>query len=151
MDPAIQRLIDERDVRDTVTRVFVGTDRRDWNAVEACLSDPVTLDVTSLVGGEPALMKPSAVTGGWAEGLRAIDHVHHQIGNFLVAIDGDAARVSCYGIAFHHRRVTDPHNVRRFVGSYDIRLSRSAGAWTIDLFKFDVAFVDGNLELESAV
>src|SRR5262245_3966388 len=150
MEAALRQLIDERDVRETVTRLFVGTDRRDWSAVEACLSDRVTLDMTSLTGGEPSRLTPSEVARGWAEGLKAIDHVHHQLGNFLVTVAGDTARVSCHGIALHHRRISGPQSVRRFVGSYDIRLTRRGGGWTVDLFKFDVAFVDGNLELERA-
>ena len=147
---AIQQLLDERDVRETVTRVFVGTDRRDWRMVEACFSDVATLDMTSLTGGEPVRLTPSQIAGGWATGLAPIDHVHHQLGNFLIEITGDAARASCYGIALHHRKVADPRSVRRFVGGYDVRLSRRDGAWKIDRFRFDVAFVDGNLELEKA-
>jgi SnoaL-like protein len=150
MDAALQQLIDERDVRDVVTKVFVGTDRRDWKLVEDCLSDPVTLDMTSVAGGAPARLKPSEVTARWAAGLKTIDHVHHQLGNFLIEIVGDSARASCYAIGLHHRKVADPLGVRRFVGSYDVRLSRRAGRWTIDLFKIDLAFVDGNLELETA-
>ena len=51
---ALQRLLDERDVRETVTRVFTGTDRRDWKGVEACFSEAVTFDMTSLTGGRPS-------------------------------------------------------------------------------------------------
>ena len=147
---ALQRLLDERDVRETVTRVFTGTDRRDWKGVEACFSEAVTFDMTSLTGGRPSRLSPSDITTAWANGLAAIDRVHHQLGNFHIAIEGDSARASCYGIAFHYRRVADPRNVRRFVGSYDVQLTRRGRVWKIDSFAFDVAFVDGNLELEKA-
>src|SRR4029434_1717748 len=152
MDAAatIQMLLHERDIRETVTQVFVGTDRRDWKMVEACFSETVTLDMSSLTGGAPARLTPSGIAVAWATGLAPIDHAHHQLGNFLIEITGNAARASCYGIALHHRKVDDPRSVRRFVGSYDVRLTRRAAAWKIDSFTFEVAFVDGNLELEKA-
>jgi len=38
-------------IEDVVVRMFVATDERDWNALEACFTDPVTLDMTSMIGG----------------------------------------------------------------------------------------------------
>jgi hypothetical protein len=90
------------------------------------------------------------VAAGWRDGLRAIDHVHHQVGNFTVRIHGDEAEVACYGVAYHHRDVAGPDNLRTFVGSYDIHLHRRAGAWLIVLFRFNAKFVTGNLQLEAA-
>jgi len=149
-DAVLQQLLDERDVRETVTRVFTATDRRDWKTVEACFSETVAFDMTSLAGGQPARLGPAEITRAWAAGLAPIDRVHHQLGNFEIAIAGDSARASCYGIAFHHRKIAGAHGVRRFVGSYDVRLTRRADGWKIEAFTFDVAFVDGNLELEKA-
>ena len=35
-----------------------------------------------------------------------------------------------------------------FVGSYDFHLRRRDGPWLIDLFRFNLKFVEANLELE---
>jgi hypothetical protein len=145
-----EHLIDRAAILDTVVTLFVATDQRDWPRVEACLADPVTLDMTSLAGGEPARLGPADVAGGWRDGLQAIDHVHHQLGNFVVRIRGDKAEVSCYGVAYHHRKLATPDNLRTFVGSYEIHLHRTAGAWLIDLFRFNSEFITGNLHLETA-
>lgn len=145
------RLVERQEVEDVVVRVFVATDRRDWASVESCLADPVTLDMTSMTGGEAQRLTPAEVAAGWREGLAPIDFVHHQVGNFQIAVDGDNATASCYGIAFHHReKISTPSKTRTFVGSYDLHLSRTDAGWRIDLFRFDLKFIDGNRELELA-
>jgi hypothetical protein len=146
----LQHLVERTAILDTVVTLFVATDQRDWERVRSCLASPVTLDMTSLAGGAPSRLEPSEVVDGWRNGLRAIDHVHHQLGNFTVRIHGDEAEVFCYGVAYHHRNVSSPDNVRTFVGSYDIHLHRTSGAWLINLFRFNAAFVTGNLQLEAA-
>jgi hypothetical protein len=150
IDADLRHLVERNAILDTVVTLFVATDQRDWHRVESCLADPVTLDMTSLAGGEPARVRPADVAAGWREGLRAIDHVHHQLSNFTVRIHGDDAEVHCYGVAYHHRNLTTPDNLRTFVGSYDIHLRRIDGAWRIHLFRFDAKFVVGNLQLENA-
>lgn len=144
-------LVERQEVEDVVVRVFVATDRRDWAGVESCLADAVTLDMTSMTGGEPLRLTPAEVSAGWRDGLAPIDFVHHQIGNFRIAVDGDSATASCYGIAFHHRdRISTPSKTRTFVGSYDFHLTRTTAGWRIDLFRFNLKFIDGNRELEKA-
>ena len=142
---ALQQLLDERDVADVVVRLFVSTDRRDWAGVEACLAPRLVLDM-----GEPLERTGAEVAAMWEEGLRPIDQVHHQMGNLQVSVAGEEASASCYGTAFHHRKVQDPRRTRVFVGSYAIHLVRMGGRWRIDRFKFDLAFIEGNLELEKA-
>lgn len=143
------RLIERQAVEDVVVRLFVGTDRRDWAAVEECLADMVLFDMTSVAGGEPLHLKPADIVAGWARGLEPIDHVHHQIGNFQIDVDGNRATAFCYGIAYHYReKIASAAKSRTFVGSYDVHLIRTEGKWRIDLFRFNLKFIDGNRELE---
>ena len=150
MDAAVQELLDRTRVIERVTEFFVATDARDWERLERLMTDPVVLDMTSLAGGNPATVTPAQVGAGWRDGLAAIDHVHHQVGNFLVKVTGDEATLRCYGLAFHHRAISSPDNLRTFVGSYDVELRRMADEWKISLFRFKVSFVTGNLKLETA-
>jgi hypothetical protein len=41
-------------------------------------------------------------------------------------------------------------NTRTFVGSYDFELLKDDGNWRISKFKFNLKYVDGNANLESA-
>jgi hypothetical protein len=131
---------------DTINRLFVSTDLRDWQAVRGCFAEAVLFDMSSAGGGPPAQMTPQEITDGWDGGLRPIKSIHHQAGNFRVEVSGDQATASCYGIAYHHRPVRSGRNIRMFVGSYDFSLIRS-GTWRITAFRFNLKFIDGNVEL----
>jgi hypothetical protein len=134
-------------IADVVNTLFLATDARDWSRVEGCFASRVTFDMTSLAGGAPAELTPQQITAGWHSGLLPIDAVHHQTGNHTVRVQGREATASCYGIAYHYRRTRSGRNTRVFVGSYDFHLV-DEGGWRIDLFRFNLKFVDGNLELE---
>ena len=135
---------------DTITTLFVATDTRDWERVRACLAPQVHFDMTSLAGGDPQTLTPDAIAAAWEQGLRPIEQVHHQAGNFRVRVEpgGREATASCYGIAYHYRRHPSGRNTRVFVGSYDFGLREDGGRWRITSFRFGAKFVDGNLELE---
>lgn len=149
MSEDLLRLLAAKDaIADVVTRLFVATDERDWAAVQACLAPAVRFDMTSLAGGAPADLTPAAITAAWEQGLRPLQAVHHQIGNLRVAVSGDRATAFCYGIATHYRLTRSGRNVRAFVGTYDFGLARHGSAWRIDEFRFNLKYLDGNLELE---
>ncbi len=144
MDP-VRTLLDRQAVVDTIVRLFVGTDERDWPAVEKCFADPVRFDMTSMTGGEPQDLSPGRIVSGWEEGLRSLEAIHHQAGNFQVSVAGDEATASCYAIATHYRRVASGRNTRTFVGTYEFHLVRDRrGGFVIDLFRFRLKYVDGN-------
>ena len=144
-------LVSRQQVEDTVVRMFVATDERDWQAVESCFTEPFVLDMTSMVGGSPVTMTPHQVANAWAEGFKTLDHVHHQVGNFRTIVNGRQAKVHCYGVAYHYRnRIIAPVKSRTFVGTYEIDLSAHSGHWCINKLKFNLKFIEGNLDLEKA-
>jgi hypothetical protein len=135
-------------VEDAVVRMFVATDERDWTVLEDCFSDPFTLDMTSMLGGDPVAMAPKQVARAWAAAFEPIDHVHHQVGNLRTVVEGDRAQVKCHGVAFHHRVEAGPLQTRLFVGTYEIDLRAFPGRWRITRLVFRLKFIDGNRELE---
>ena len=135
-------------VEDVVVRAFVAADEQDWTTLEDCFADPIVLDMTSMVGGEPASMAPREVAVAWAEGFAPLDHVHHQIGNLRTDVQGDRATVRCYGVAFHRREAARGVKTRMFVGTYTFDLEASGEAWRIHRLAFHLKFIEGNLELE---
>ncbi len=140
---------DKSAIVDVLVSLFVRTDQRDWPAVERCFDDSVLFDMTSLAGGEPAQLTPSQITSGWEEGLRPLEAIHHQAGNFIVQATGNEATAFCYAIAIHYRRVASGRNTRTFVGSYDFHLVRGDRSWKIDLFRFNLKFLEGNADLHA--
>jgi hypothetical protein len=136
-------------VIDSITRLFVATDNRDWNGVKRLFADKVEFDMTSLAGGQPVTMTPQQIADGWEQGLKPIQSVHHQAGNFLVTFSGSEADASCYGIAYHYRPAKSGRNTRVFVGTYDFHLRLHGDDWKIEMFRFNLRFIDGNPNLES--
>lgn len=140
------------EAEDHVVRMFVATDERDWTTLEACFTEPFILDMTSMVGGEPAHLTPRQVAEAWAKGFEPLSSVHHQVGNFRTTlIARDETSVRCYGVALHHRDDVAPESgTRRFVGTYEIDLHRQGEEWRISRLKFLLKFIDGNVHLETA-
>jgi 3-phenylpropionate/cinnamic acid dioxygenase small subunit len=134
-----------QEIVDAVTRLFLATDDRDWGAVQECFADEV---VFSMAGSTPETKTPDAISGMWETTLDPIEALHHQVGNFVVKTQGDAADVFCYGIAYHYKPTRSGRNTRVFVGSYDLHLARVQGEWKIDQFRFNLKFVDGNVDLD---
>jgi hypothetical protein len=138
----LSTLIEKDRILDVVNRLFIGTDRRDWQAVKECFADRVLFDMTSMAGGEPVTMTPQQIVDGWEEGLKVVKAIHHQAGNYLVTVRGDEALVFCYAVALHHLPGGTGVTTRRFVGSYDCYLTKREDSWRIDRFRFNLKFID---------
>ena len=149
MDDAIRVLQAKEEVLDTVNELFLGTDAKDWDRIRAILAPDVLFDMKSMTGEEPKTVSSEQIVAGWEGGLRPIVAIHHQTGNFRVRIENEnEATAFCYGTAHHYRPTVSGRNTRTFVGSYDFHLRRDRGTWRIDLFRFHLKFLDGNLRLE---
>jgi len=144
----LEALLDKDAIGAVLTRLFVATDERDWAAVQACFDASVVFDMTSLGAPKAVTLSPAQIADAWRDGLRPIESVHHQVGNVRIDCVGDRAKASCYGIAYHCRSTKSGRNTRVFVGTYDVELRRAAPAWRITHFRFNLKFIDGNLELE---
>jgi len=142
--------IQEKDeITSSITELFIATDLRDWPRLEACFTDKVQFDMTS-VGGPHAEVTPQDISKGWDEGLKALKAVHHQIGNLRVAVQGKKAKASCYGIAYHYLPNPTGQNTRIFVGDYDMELQKDDTGWKISALTFKCKFIDGNADLEGS-
>jgi hypothetical protein len=148
MPQTLDDLIRKDEIATVINRLFVATDQRDWASVRDCFDPTVTFDMTSVAGGQPATLTPDQIAEAWSVGLKPIEALHHQTGNMTIAASADRAQASCYGIAYHYRRTASGRNTRVFVGSYDFELRVTGSSWRIAAFKFNLKFIDGNLELE---
>lgn len=146
----IREVSDRIGIEETITKLFIKTDEKDWAAVQGVFAPSVKFDMSSLTGAAQTTLTPQAITAIWEKGLKPIPVIHHQAGNFRFQVDGDSAEAHCYGIAFHYRPVASHHNTRTFVGSYDFHLLRADHTWKIDSFRYNSQFVDGNLKLDTA-
>jgi hypothetical protein len=137
-------------VIETINLLFIHTDNRDWEKVEALFTESVVFDMQSVTGARASIMTAREIAGGWETGLKPLKALHHQAGNFLVNIVNNEATVFCYGVAWHYLPNKSGRNTRTFVGSYDMHLLKLDGGWKIDRFKYNLKFIDGNADLEKS-
>lgn len=133
-------------IKDTITQLFVHTDNGNWNGVEAQFASKVILDYSSMTGNPSEALKPEDITSAWKTVLPGFTHTHHQIGNFIVEMDNNEARVFCYGTATHYLE-DKGGNVWTVVGSYDFDLENMQGDWKITSMTFNFKYMDGNASL----
>ena len=141
-------LIEKEQIVGTLNQLFIATDQKDWPRVAGLFAPKVRFDMTSLAGGAPQDLTPQQIVEAWDKGLKPLAAVHHQAGNYVVVVAGGQADAFCYGIASHFLPTRSGRNTRTFVGSYDFHLVKKDGVWWIDRFKFNLKYIEGNLDLE---
>jgi hypothetical protein len=89
----LQELSDQAEIKDVLTRYFIGFDRRDWNMVADCFApDPICDYHTFRVEGTDKLI----ATMKSLEYLRVSTHF---MGNTLIDVKGDVAHSEVYAEA----------------------------------------------------
>ena len=149
MSESTGTLLEKEAVIDTLNRLFISVDDRDWAAARECLAPRVLFDVSSMSGEAASTLAADEIIRAWEGALEPLEAVHHQAGNYRVEIKGSEADAFCYGIAYHYLPNSSGENTRLFVGSYDFHLQKSGACWVIDHFKYNLKFIEGNLELEA--
>jgi hypothetical protein len=146
----LETIVDQTKIIETINRLFIGTDNRDWALVRNCFAPSVLFDMSSLGAGEPKHLTPDDIISAWDTGLKPLKAIHHQAGNYLVDVNGTKAEAFCYGIASHYLPNKSNNNTRTFVGSYEFELLKNSGGWRIATFKFNLKYIDGNPDLEGS-
>ncbi len=143
-----QQMEEKDQIQEVVTRLFVETDKGNWNQVEEVFHSEVKLDYSSMNGNPAAVLSPTEITGAWKTVLPGFAHTHHQIGNFITKVDEETAHTFCYGTATHYLE-DEKGNLWTVVGSYDFDLKKVNGKWKITAMTFNYKYQDGNSELIS--
>ncbi|MEU4330118.1 nuclear transport factor 2 family protein [Nonomuraea dietziae] len=76
--------MDRFDVIDTCTRMAWHADQREWDQLAQVFAEKVTLDYTSLTGGEPVTLTPAPIIEGWAAALSCYATTRHLLGTMDV-------------------------------------------------------------------
>ena len=136
-------MLERQKAEDTVKRLFIATDKKDWIEIQRLFTAQVHFDMSSLTGEAPTVLPSTSITDTWKKGLTPVEAVHHQAGNFLTEVTGDGATVFCYGMATHYKNPAfRKKTLVWFVGSYDFHLSKDSGAWRIDSIRFNKKYVE---------
>ena len=128
LDPRLQELLDRRAITDVIYRYCRGIDRRQFDIVRACYH-PDAVDLHGVYQG--------GVDGAieyFAQQLSTYTMTQHMIGNVLIELDGDRARVESYVHSIHRLAPSARHPQARdfWVGlRYVDDFARRSGEWRI--------------------
>ena len=139
--------MDKSVILETINKLFLAVDQRDWGQLKSIMDDTVHLDYTSMTGGKPDNLQLSQIIEAWKGMLPGFDQTHHQLGNYLIEQDADSVKVFCYGTATHYLKNESGNNLWTVVGSYDFELKMRHEAWRITKMKFNLKYIDGNTSL----
>lgn len=141
---ALQRLLDEHEIRRVVDAIDTTVDAKAWDACRTYFAETVEVDFTSLVGGAPATIPADALVGAWRRNLHAEKKSFHMRSNHQVTVDGDRARVVSMGYAFNQLPSRVGSNLWEVWGEYRHALVRTAEGWKVSAMALTVLHTDGN-------
>jgi hypothetical protein len=135
------------EIIEVVNKLFVYTDGQDWNKlIQEVFSDKINFDMSSL-GGDQSILTSEAICEIWRNGFMGIDSVNHLAGNYIVQINDTNASVFAYATATHFKATATKGKTREFIGTYNIDFSLHKNGWRIVGFKYNLKYVNGNIDL----
>lgn len=147
----IEILKNKDEIGTIVNKLFLYTDEMNWDGlIQEVFTSKVEFDTTSL-GGDVNHVSSGSIIEGWKEGFKELESVHHQIGNIDIAVSESQADVFCYGTATQYKTNPSGNNTRTFIGTYDLKLVKDGESnqeWKICGFKFNLKFMEGNVDFE---
>jgi hypothetical protein len=119
---------EEAHVRAVAVAMTALVDVRDWISIKRCFAPRVTVDYSSLWGGEAEEMTSDQLVGQWKSLVPGFDATRHALENVSVSIDGDKATGTAAITATH---LIDG-DAWIIAGDYRYSFVRTAGDWHID-------------------
>jgi hypothetical protein len=109
----------------------------------------VTVDYTSLWGGEPATMTAADLMRGWKALVPGFTRTQHTIGIPLIEVDGEKAQANAPVIGHHFIDDPAPPGGRSWVvgGRYLWQLEKGPAGWRIAGLTLALAWQEGNADL----
>ena len=151
-DPiTLDRLVDHAEMVRIADAIDAAVDAKDWAAARSHFTDEITVDFTSLAGGEPATIPADALISGWSGNLTDEKQSFHLRGNHRISFDGpDMALMQSNGYAWNRmERGGLPENGGEALwevwGTYLHGFVRTEDGWRVNSMTFTATAERGNL------
>ncbi|MDX8349968.1 nuclear transport factor 2 family protein [Cognatiyoonia sp. IB215446] len=143
-------LVDQAEMVRIADAIDAGVDAKDWDLTRSFFTDEITVDFTSLVGGEPATIPADALIAEWSGNLTAEKTSFHLRVNHRVTFDGpDAATMVSHGYAWNRMESGGlPENGGEALwevwGTYEHGFARTEDGWKVNAMTFTATAERGN-------
>ena len=137
MAPAVADTVtieDRAAIVDAITDIAAGADRHDWPRVRGAFADTVTLDYTSLWGGQPATQSADKVIAQWSGFLPGFDRTLHLVTNHTIVEGNQTSAIAEADFQATHRIGTE---MWMLMGHYRYGLVKVAGDWKVQAMTLD--------------
>lgn len=134
---------EEARIASVVSAVAIYADNRDFDPLERFFAPEITIDYTSLWGGDPQRFTPSGLMEAWSGLLPGFHATRHELSDVQVSIDGNTANARAQVRATHWLG----EQTWVVAGSYDYSLINIDGEWRVSLMVFDLNEELGDREL----
>jgi hypothetical protein len=141
----LQEISDRLEIQDTVHRLVLGFDRRDWHTIEHLFADTVVLDYTAMLGGEVRTRTAEETTQYYRDQLDPLDATMHAATTLLVELDGDSATASVNILTWLRREAAHDGPMWSNGATGEIQLTRTTDRWRIARITVRPTWAVGNI------
>ena len=137
-----EHIVDVAEMTRVADAIDAAVDAKDWPLARSFFTDEITVDFSSLVGGEPATIPADGLIAGWSANLTAEKESFHLRGNHRVTFDGtDAATMLSHGYAWNRmeRGALEENGgnpLWEVWGSYEHGFTRTDEGWKVSFMAF---------------
>ncbi|MBV6657775.1 MAG: nuclear transport factor 2 family protein [Devosiaceae bacterium] len=145
-----ETLVDQAEMVRIADAIDAGVDAKDWEATRSFFTDEITVDFTSLVGGEPATIPADSLIAGWSGNLTEEKTSFHLRGNHRITFhSADTATMVSHGYAWNRmERGALAENGGEALwevwGTYVHGFERTEEGWKVNAMTFTATAERGN-------
>ncbi len=145
-----ETMVDRAEMIRIADALDAAVDAKDWGTARAFFMNEITVDFTSLVGGEPAVIPADGLIAGWSGNLTAEKTSFHLRGNHAVTFNGpDDAEMFSHGYAWNRlergaEKANGGNALWEVWGTYEHGFTRTEDGWRINAMTFSATAQRGN-------
>ncbi|GGH42118.1 hypothetical protein SAMN05444007_1274 [Cribrihabitans marinus] len=128
----------------SITDIAAGADRHDWPRVRSAFADEVTLDYTSLWGGDAITQAADDIIAQWSGFLPGFDVTHHMVTNETITVTSNETATAQADFTATHRIGDD---LWVLGGRYDYALILVNEAWKVSAMTMTALWETGSRDL----
>ncbi|MEL6837677.1 MAG: nuclear transport factor 2 family protein [Pseudomonadota bacterium] len=145
-----ETMVDQAEMIRIANTIDAAVDAKDWTLARRYFTDEITVDFTSLTGGDPATIPADSLIAGWSGNLTNEKTSFHLRGNHRISLhDADNATMLSHGYAWNRmaRGALDENGgeaLWEVWGTYEHGFTRTPDGWRVNAMTFIATAERGN-------